>query len=366
MRFLWIAACAALLFSPPAMAEPFPTPLIIAHRGASGSVPEHSLAAYDRAIAQGADYIEADLVMTRDGILVARHENEISGTTDVASHPEFADRRTAKTIDGQQLDGWFTEDFTLAELKTLRTRERLPELRPESAAQDGRDTIPTLAEVVELIRKREGELGRRIGLYLEIKHGLYFQSIGLPMERPLINRLAALGYRKRADPLFIESFEVNNLKALRRMTRLRLIQLLDQSGRPTDTGPEEPGYAAMTTPEGLAAIARYADGIGPSKEMIVPRDATGHSLAPTTLVADAHRAGLVVHPWTFRSENSFLPAELRRGDKASAHGDAAAEYRQFFALGVDGVFSDYPADAVSARAAFEEASRKKDIAARRP
>jgi len=327
-------------------------PLVIAHRGASGLRPEHTLAAYDLAIAQGADFIETDLVMTRDRQLVARHENEISGTTDIAAHPEFADRKRTRTIDGQSITGWFTEDFTLAELRGLKARERLPELRPQSAAHDGEQGVPTLAEVVALIRKREAELGRRIGLYAEIKHGHYFQGIGLAMEAPVAAELARLGYKDKADPMFIESFEVNNLKALRKLTGVRLVQLLDETGAPADGAVAS--YAAMTTPEGLAAIAAYADGIGPAKAQIIPRDADGRSLPPTTLVADAHRAGLVVHPWTFRSENAFLPTELHRGEGPAAHGDAAAEVRQFIAAGVDGLFSDYPGEAVAARKAGAE------------
>jgi len=328
-------------------------PVIIGHRGAAGERPEHTLESYRTAIAGGADFIEPDLVPTKDGVLVARHENEIGGTTDVAAHVEFAARRTTRTIDGAAVTGWFTEDFTLAELKTLRARERLPDLRPANTAWDARFDVPTFAEILALAKSESVRTGRTIGVYPETKHPGYFASIGLPLERRLVDQLAAAGYATRTDAAFIQSFEVGNLKALRTMTGLRLIQLIDD-GRPADAAATDPAatYDAMMTPAGLAAIARYADGIGPAKARIIPRDAAGRSLAPTTLVADAHAAGLLVHPYTFRSENAFLPAELRRGDDPATHGDAAAEYRRFLATGIDGLFSDFPAAAFAARAAF--------------
>ncbi|HYQ91432.1 MAG TPA: glycerophosphodiester phosphodiesterase [Candidatus Competibacteraceae bacterium] len=332
------------------------SPLIIAHRGASGWRPEHTLAAYALAIDQGADYIEPDLVMTRDGVLVARHENEISGTTDVAAHTEFADRRTAKRIDGVDVVGWFTEDFTLAELKMLRARERLPELRPANAAYDGRYEIPILQEIITLIRQKEQETGRVIGLYPETKHPSYFCAIGLPLEQALVDILHANGYRGPAAPVFIQSFEVTNLKRLAALTELPLIQLIEAGGKPYDfrAGGDSRSYADLITPAGLAEIATYAQGIGPDKNLFVPRDAQQRLLPPTSLVNDAHRAGLWVHPWTFRSENYFLPAHLRRGDPMDPtylrqQGDAEAEYRLFFALEVDGVFSDFPDVAVRVR-----------------
>jgi glycerophosphoryl diester phosphodiesterase len=323
-------------------------PVVIAHRGASGERPEHTLEAYGLAIDEGADFIEPDLVMTRDGHMVARHENEISGTTDVAQHPEFASRRTTKTIDGHEVTGWFTEDFTLAELKTLRARERMPQLRPDNArAYDGKFTIPTLDEILALVAEQDKKRGRRIGLYPEIKHSTYFSKLGLAMERPLVAALAQAGYTKATDPVIIQSFEVGNLKALHGMTKLRLVQLVASEGGPAD----QPAlsYKAMVTPAGLRTVATYARALGPEKPLILPRDATGRSLAPTSLVHDAHAAGLIVHPWTFRSENYFLPAELRKGASPAEHGDAAAEYRQFFALGVDGLFSEFPAEAVKVR-----------------
>jgi len=330
-------------------AAPAPArPVVIAHRGASGERPEHTLEAYRVAIAEGADFIEPDLVMTKDGHMVARHENEISGTTDVAAHPEFAARKATKTIDGAPVTGWFTEDFTLAELKALRARERMPQLRAANAkAYDGKFDVPTLDEILALVAEQDKQTGRRIGLYPEIKHSTYFTKLGLPMERPLIAALAKAGYTKASDPVIIQSFEVGNLQALHGMTKLRLVQLVASQAGPVD----KPGttYAQMVTPAGLQAIAAYAQAIGPEKPLIVPRDAEGSSLPPTTLIADAHKAGLIVHPWTFRSENYFLPAELRKGASPADHGDAAAEYRMFYALGVDGLFSEFPAEAVAAR-----------------
>jgi glycerophosphoryl diester phosphodiesterase len=330
-------------------------PLVIAHRGASGHLPEHTLEAYRLAVALGADFIEPDVVATRDGVLVCRHENEIGGTTDVADHPGLADRRTTKVIDGVAVTGWFTEDLTLAELRTLRARERIPALRPASAEHDGRYTVPTLDEVIALVRSESAARGRAVGIYPETKHPTHFASLGLPLEPPLLGALGAAGWTGRDAPVFIQSFETGNLRALRQRTGVRLVQLLEDGGAPYDLAAagDLRGYAELATPGGLAEIATYADAIGPAKALIVPRDGEGRSLAPTTLVSDAHAAGLVVHPWTFRSENAFLPAELRTGDPedpghARAHGDAAAEYRLFRALGVDGVFSDFAGHAVAA------------------
>ena len=332
----WIAMMAAAPLSTT-------QPLVIAHRGASGERPEHTLASYKLAIEQGADFIEPDLVMTKDRVLVARHENEISGTTDVAAHAEFAARKATKTIDGQSVTGWFTEDFTLAELKTLRARERLPDLRPQNRPYDGQFDIPTFGEILTLLKASK----RRVGVYPEIKHGTYFDSLGLNMETPLLTTLKKAGYVKKSDPVFIQSFEVGNLQRLRKVTQLRLVQLIDGSGAPADR-PDRP-YAMMVTPAGLADVARYADAIGVTKTLIVPRDVAGRSLPPTILVADAHNAGLEVHVWTFRAENAFLPLEHRAGGTAAVHGDLLAELRQFYQLGVDGVFSDYPEVAVKAR-----------------
>lgn len=323
-----------------------PGPIIIAHRGASGERPEHTIGAYALAIDQGADFIEPDLVSTSDGVLVARHENEISETTDVASHPEFADRKATKVIDGQSLTGWFTEDFTLAELKTLRAKERLPQLRPANTAYDGQWDVPTLDEIIALVKRREQEIGRRIGLYPETKHPGYFRALGLPLEEPLVATLARAGYDKADDLVFIQSFEVDNLKRLNSMTALPLIQLMASAYGP----PDQPGvsYAAMSTPEGLAEIARYADGVGLEKAMVIPRTADGKLAAPTSIVADAHTAGLEVHVWTFRRENYFLPAEFKAGESPVATGNVGAEIRAFLATGINGLFSDNVAEAVAA------------------
>lgn len=317
----------------PVMAEPF----IIAHRGASGERPEHTLASYERAIDQGADYIEPDLVLTKDGVLVARHENEISGTTDVADHPEFAARKTTKTIDGQSITGWFTEDFTLAELRTLRARERLAQLRPANSRFNDLYLIPTFEEILKLVRAKEAETGRRIGLYPETKHPSYFAGIGLPHQGRLLELLGKYGYQTEVDPVFIQSFEVGNLKALRAVSRLRLIQLVDSEGGPAD----EPGttYADMLTVEGLRQIAAYADGIGPATAMVLaPEGATG-------LAGRAHDAGLQVHIWTLRMENSFLPAAFQRPDDPQGRGDFAAYVRAVAGTGVDAFFTDFPKQA---------------------
>ncbi|MDP9452523.1 MAG: glycerophosphodiester phosphodiesterase [Actinomycetota bacterium] len=325
------------------------TALVIGHRGASGYRPEHTLASYRLAAEMGADFVEPDLVSTGDGVLVARHENEISGTTDVAEHAEFADRRTTKTIDGTDLTGWFTEDFTLTELKTLRAVERLPALRPRNTSFDGLEEIPTLQEIIDLAR-HEG-----VGIHLETKHPSYFDSIGLSLEERLVEVLEANGYGRREDPVFIQSFETANLRELDDMTGVRLVQLIG-SGAPFDleVQGDERTYDDLVTGRGLDEVASYADGIGPEKARMVRRDDEGRLQEPTVLVDEAHRQGLLVHAYTFRNENAFLPAELRQGAPASeafagATGDAPAEYRLFFDLGVDGVFSDNPDTAVASR-----------------
>jgi glycerophosphoryl diester phosphodiesterase len=324
--------------------------IVIGHRGASGYRPEHTLAAYELAIELGADYIEPDLVSTRDHVLVVRHENEISGTTDVAGHAEFADRETMKTIDDAPVVGWFTEDFTLAELGTLRARERLPAVRPAGAAFDGRYHIPTLQQVIDLAKRRH------VGVYPETKHPTYFRSIGLPLEEPLVRALDANGYRGPNAPAFVQSLEVGNLERLRAMTEVPLVQLLNDHGRPYDLvlSGDARTYADLATPDGLAELAAHVQGIGPNKRLIVPHDADDRRGSPTALIGDAHRAGLLVHPWTFRRENAFLPEDLRRGDPASpaylrAVGDLPAELRQFGQLGVDGLFTDNPDLAVAIR-----------------
>ncbi len=312
--------------------------LVIGHRGASAVRPEHTLASYREAIRAGADFIEPDLVSTKDHVLVARHENDITGTTDVAEHPEFAARKVTKIIDGTSETGWFTEDFTLAELKTLHARERLPQLRPANLAYTD-ERIPTFAEIIALAKAA----GRPVGIYPETKHPSYFRGIGLPLEPPLLAALKAAGWTTADAPVFIQSFEIGNLKALRSQTGVRLIQLVDAG-----TSADGQSYDAMMTPAGLKAIAAYADGIGPNKDRIIPRDANAKLLAPTSLVADAHAAGLKVHPWTFRPENYFLPLDFRIGTDPRGHGDLAAEYRTFLATGIDGLFSDDPGSAAVA------------------
>ncbi|UFQ97505.1 glycerophosphodiester phosphodiesterase [Pseudomonas wenzhouensis] len=326
-------------------------PLIIAHRGASGYAPEHTLAAYALAVLQGADYIEPDLVMTRDGQLVARHDNELGLTTDVAQRPEFAERKRTQTVDGVSLEGWFSEDFTLAELKTLRAIERIPQHRPGNTRFDGQFEIPTLQEIIDLAKRLEASQQRVIGLYPETKHPTHFQRLNLAMEEPLLATLKRNGYDSAEGPVYIQSFEVDNLQKLSKLTAIRLVQLLWVEGQPYDQQVlgSGLGYQQMITPEGLKNIARYASGIGPEKGMIIPRDAAGNLTEPTSLVRDAHAAGLKVHPYTFRAENAFLPTRLRNGSEPAAHGDIDAELRTFLATGIDGLFIDQPDIAVRLR-----------------
>jgi len=330
-------------------------PTIYGHRGASGYRPEHTLGSYRLAARMGADYIEPDLVATKDGVLVARHEPTINGTTDVADHPEFAARKTTKVIDGvTYADEWFTEDFTLAELKTLRAKERLPAVRQRNTLYDGRYEVPTFQEVIELRERLSKELGRRVGLIPELKHSTYFRSIGLPLEERLVKQLRANRIDDRRAKVTVQSFEIANLKQLDKLLPgVPLVQLFEAKTRQPGDVLAAGGattYGDMATPEGLRAVARYADVAGPAKDYIVPRHATtGASLPPTTFVDDAHRAGLDVVPYTFRNENQYLPAELRRGPDPNAYGNALAEYEQFFGLGVDGLFTDNPDTAKTAR-----------------
>ena len=296
--------------------------IVIAHRGASGERPEHTIESYRLAIEEGADYIEPDLVMTRDGVLIARHENEIGGTTDVAQHPEFAGRRRTQTIDGETMTGWFTEDFTLAEIKTLRARERLPELRPQNCVFDGQFLIPTFDDIMQLAA--EANCGRdvaaRIGVYPETKHPAHFTSIGLPLEQAVLDTLRRHGYDGPGSPVFIQSFDPRNLRELRGQTRLPLIQLLEH----------ELGD--------LAEIAKYADGIGIAKVLATPSG-----------VLAAHAVNLKVHVWTFRAENEFLPDDLKIGTAPAEHGDLEGEIRRFLDRGIDGMFIDFPAVGVRVR-----------------
>jgi glycerophosphoryl diester phosphodiesterase len=289
------------------------TPLIIGHRGAAGHRPEHTIAGYRLGAEMGADYIEPDLVSTKDGVLIARHENEIASTTDAAA--KFPDRKRTKTVDGTPITGWFSEDFTLAELKTLRARERL-DFR--SHGWDGRFEVPTFDEVIELAQQLGNELGRPIGVYPETKHPTYFRGIGLPLEDRLLASLDRHGWNTASAPVFIQSFETN-LREIRPKTRIKLIQLLE---------------GKVPTDEELRAIGSYADGIGPSTRLVIPAAADGTLLAPNDLVARAHAAGLVVHVWTLRSEPAFLSLFY--------NGDVGVEFRRFRDLGVDGIFTDFP------------------------
>jgi len=326
--------------------------LVIGHRGEPALRPEHTLASYARAIADGADFIEPDLVMTKDGVMVARHENEIGGTTDVASHPEFASRKTTKVIDGHAVTGWFTEDFTLAELKTLRARERLPQLR--STKYDGEFQIVTLEEIIDFVGAESAVVGHPVGIIPEIKHGTYFRKLGLPMEDRLLATLAAHSYTRTA-PVEIQSFEIANLKYLhdklggaqahREHPNIRLLQLIDDPGvQPYDVVASggKLTYAQMLTPEGLRAIARYADAIGPDVDAIIPRTADGHLGRPTALVRDAHAAGLLVHPYTFRPENQFLAKDFWQGSDPKTFNEAGliAQIDAYLDAGIDAFFTD--------------------------
>ncbi len=352
-------------------------PIVIAHRGASGYRPEHTLAAYQLALEQGADFIEPDLVATLDGALICRHENALAvldadgnvnrtdTSTDVFQRPEFRARETLKSIDGRSVRGWFCEDFTLAEIKTLRAIERLPALRQANCIFDGKFEIPTFDEVLDLLASHERATGHRAGVYPETKHPSYFATTGcrldgvpiqVDLSRALVDTLCKARF---TDPtrVFIQSFEVNNLRELARVimpranVSLPLIQLMEPSGQPFDAmlAGSALDYRLMSSPAGLAEIATYAQGIGPHKSMVIPRDDQDRLGVPASLLQFARAVGLAIHAWTFRAENFFLPAELRQGKAPSMHGDLLAELRQFMALGLDGVFCDYPDLAVRAR-----------------
>ncbi|NUS00373.1 MAG: glycerophosphodiester phosphodiesterase [Kribbellaceae bacterium] len=311
--------------------------LVIAHRGASGYRPEHTPSAYLLAAAQGADYLEPDLVATLDGVLVCRHENEISSTTDVAEHPVFADRRITKIVDGTAVTGWFVEDFTYAELRTLRARERMPALRANNTAFDGLEAIPTFDDVVALARRESVRLGRPIGVIPEIKHPAYFRRLGLPLEELLTERILAL--RLRPEEIMVQSFEPTSLRRLAVMAQVPLVQLIDAESAPNDflrTG-DGRTYADLIEPRGLREIATYAQVLAPHKDLVVPRTADGCLGEPTRLVDHAHRAGLGVQVWTFRAERRFLPTAT----------DFPTELTRFASLGVQGVFADHPDQAVA-------------------
>jgi glycerophosphoryl diester phosphodiesterase len=340
-------------------------PLVIGHRGACGYVPEHTLTSYFIAIQQGADYVEPDLVMTRDAVLVARHENEIGASTNVADHAEFAIRRKAKVVDGVTVEGWFTEDFTLAELKTLRARERIADVRPDNVRFDGQFEIATFDEILALVSAVESErrvraelLGlpapARIGVYPETKHPSYFRALDLALEGPLLAALARWGFAGPDAPVFLQSFEVSNLMALRKLSPLPIVQLVEAEGQPYDfaVNGDARTYADLMTPAGLAEIAGYANVIGVNKTLIIPRNANDSLGRPTGLIAAAHAQGLSVHGWTFRAENYFLPRRFRSSGARARRGNLAAELSAYLAAGMDGFFTDQPDLGVRGRDAY--------------
>jgi glycerophosphoryl diester phosphodiesterase len=331
--------------------------IVIAHRGACGYRPEHTLASYELAARLGADYLEPDLVPTKDGVLVCRHEPEIGDTTDVADHSEFASRKKTVMLDGAPVTGWFTEDFTLAELKTLRAKERLPQIRRRNTRWDRRFAVPTFQELLDLRARLSHELGREIGVYPETKHPTYFLKLGLPLEERLLDILHRNGLNTPHAPVFVQSFEVGSLRRLRQLgIRVPLIQLLSATGLPYDSMVvgSGPTYADMLTTAGLATIAQYAQGIGPDKNVVIPRTADNSLGTPTALVDDAHDAGLLVHPYTFRAENIFLPTDLQIGTPArpTDYGRAIDEQVAFLDAGVDGLFADHCDIGVEARRQF--------------
>lgn len=326
-----------------------PAALVLGHRGASGYRPEHTLASYELAARLGADFIEPDLVATSDHVLVARHEPEIGGTTDVASRPEFADRRRTVLLDGVSVTGWFTHDFTLAELKTLRAVERIPQVRQHNTLYNGLFPVPTFQEVLDLRKRLSRELDREIGVYPETKHPTYFQNLGLDLETPLVRALRRAGLDRPNAKVFVQSFEARNLKALRDKHRLRAPQvfLTGAAGGPFG---DPRSYADYLTPAGLRELSGYVDGLGPEKGQVIPRKADGTLGTPTRLVADAHAAGLKVMPYTFRAENQFLPVDYRVGTDPAGYGRAIDEQVAYLRTGIDGLFTDQPDVGVLARA----------------
>lgn len=329
-----LAPLALVALSVPATAAPL---LVIAHRGASGERPEHTLAAYERAIDQGADFIEPDLVVTKDLQLIARHETELSDTTDIAARPEFADRKRQKDVEGRLVTGWFAEDFTLAEIRTLRAKERLPAIRPANARFDGFYQVPTFAEIAALAKAKEAETGRKIGLYPELKHPtMLLEQAGIDMVDLLVAELRKSGLDKAPDRIFVQVFEVAPLRRLNKILDVPLVLLISSTGGPYDQ--KGLTWAEMMTPTGLAEIATYADGIGPFMGHVLAADGS-----PTALVRDARAAGLKVHPWTLRKENSFLPPALHGPGGPAGTGKVAELIAQLKRAGVDGVFTDDPA-----------------------
>ena len=333
---------------------PASTPLVIGHRGAPGYRPEETVASYELAARMGADYVETDLVPTKDGVLVCRHEPDISQTTDVAAHPEFAARRTTRTIDGQTMTGWFTEDFTLAELKTLHAVERLPDVRQHNTIYNWFYPVLTAQEYLDTVSRMSAELHRPVGAYMETKHPTFFLQAGIDVDAKLVDLLNRNNLNTPNTKIFIESFETN-LRQLHTQLTVPLIQLIDSTGAPADrvAAGDKRTFADMTTPAGLADIATYAQGIGPDKSLIVPTDPAGNPGPPTSLVTDAHKVGLKLHPYTFRDENQFLPTTLRTDANPNDYGRAVDEDVEFFRLGVDGIFTDNTDTGLLARSIFE-------------
>ncbi|MEU0630363.1 glycerophosphodiester phosphodiesterase [Streptomyces sp. NPDC005989] len=330
-----------------------PVPTVIGHRGTSGYRPEHTLGSYQLALDMGAHIVEQDLVPTSDGHLVCRHENDITATTDVADHPEFASRKATKKVDGVSLTGWFTEDFTLAELKTLRAKERIPGTRQKNTLYDGRWEVPTFEEVLRWADREGRRRGKPVWLYVETKHPTYFRGLGLGLEEPLAKLLRRYGRHRQQSPLILQSFEPSSIQRLARLVATPRVVLLSGAGeRPWDfvTSGDPRTVADLVKPEGLKWMASFAQGIGPTLDLVIPKDASGRLTAPTTLVKDAHAQGLVLHPYTMRNENSFLPADFRRGTDPTAYGDAFGAFRTYFATGIDGIFSDNPDTALLAAA----------------
>ncbi|MFE4612231.1 glycerophosphodiester phosphodiesterase [Streptomyces niveus] len=334
-----------------------PVPTIVGHRGASGYRPEHTLGSYQLALDMGAHVIEQDLVPTKDGHLVCRHENDITGTTDVADHPEFAGRRTTKSVDGVSLTGWFTEDFTLAELKKLRAKERIPQSRPHSTLYNGRWEIPTFEEVLRWADEEGRRRGEPVWLYVETKHPTYFRGLGLGLEERLAKLLRRYGRDRRDSPLFLQSFEPTSMQRMAELVSTPRVVLFDAANtQPWDFKQSgDPRFVAdLIKPEGLKWIASFAQGIGPWVDLIIPKDAAGKLGKPTTLVRDAHAKGLILHPYTMRNENSFLPADFRIGTDPNAYGDAFGAFKTYFAQGIDGIFTDNPDTGLLAAADFNK------------
>ncbi|MFD0030300.1 glycerophosphodiester phosphodiesterase [Streptomyces sp. NPDC055059] len=333
-----------------------PVPTVIAHRGTSGYRPEHTFGSYQLALEMGAHVIEAgDLVPTKDGHLVCRHEPEIGGTTDVSAHPEFAGRKTTKSLDGVATTGWFTEDFTLAELKTLRAKERIPANRQRNTLYDGRWEIPTFEEVLKWRERQSRERGKEVWIHVETKHPTYFRKLGLGLEERVATLLRKYGVNKKNSPVFLQSFEPTSIQRLNKLVDNPLVVLLSTaSSRPWDfvDAGDPRTVADLITPKGLDEIASYAQGIGPTLDLVIPKDKDGKLLAPTTLVKDAHAAGLILHPYTMRNENTFLPADFKKGTDPNAYGDAFGAFKAYLATGIDGIFSDNCDTALLAREDF--------------